>query len=74
MPVMRYRCDGCGKEFAKIFFEFDQAPQSCPVCGNADVHELGHAFSQDPETIARVWRGSCESCEDEGGCSVAASS
>jgi putative FmdB family regulatory protein len=66
MPIMKYRCDGCGKEFAKIFFTVGAAPQNCPVCGAPEIAQLGAAF---PEETGATKRPLCMTCEDgcEGG-------
>lgn len=62
MPVMKYHCNNCGNEFAKIFFNLEQAPKECPVCRTKDPEELGPAFHQDAASIARAMCGSCDSC------------
>ena len=75
MPLLRYRCTSCGKEFAKIFFSQEQAPRECPVCHAENPEELGAAFQYDQDMMRRVLCTSCESCDsDEGSCSAASSS
>ena len=40
MPILKYKCAGCGKEFAKIFFNPEDAPRHCPVCGDGNIEEV----------------------------------
>jgi len=78
MPLLRYRCNSCGKEFAKIFFTPENAPRQCPVCHADNPEELGEAFEYDQDMMRRVLCTSCESCEscesDGGSCSATTSS
>ncbi len=39
MPVYRYRCEDCGKNFEKrlTYAEFDSARPDCPGCGSLKV-------------------------------------
>ncbi len=62
MPIVNYRCHKCGKEFAKLFFDSQNAPRACPVCGAAHIEELGLAFPEYDESIERFARVSCEGC------------
>lgn len=59
MPIINYKCNDCGKDFAKIFVEPNGAPKICPVCSSTTITELGSAFSTDFNAFARL---SCESC------------
>ena len=70
MPVLKYHCHNCGNEFAKIFFNPEQAPKVCPVCEAPNPDELGPAFNQDTGSITRAMCGSCDSCgtDAESGC------
>jgi putative FmdB family regulatory protein len=63
MPALKYKCNDCGKEFAKIFFSLDNAPRECPVCGAEHIDELGPAFHADSEQIQRAVCVSCDTCE-----------
>lgn len=65
MPILSYRCNECGKEFSKIFFNLERAPRRCPVCGTENLSELGPTFEADEKTVARVFGVSCEGCGDE---------
>ncbi|MEW6352414.1 MAG: FmdB family zinc ribbon protein [Thermodesulfobacteriota bacterium] len=73
MPITKFECQSCGKEFAKIFTDAAGAPRSCPVCGADQLKELGPAFHPDVLQIRRAGCMSCGSCEEELSCSVAAS-
>jgi putative FmdB family regulatory protein len=73
MSIMNYRCLACGKEFAKIILNLDNAPRSCPVCQAADPVEVGPAFRQDASSLERVMCSSCDVCGDSS-CDAAASS
>lgn len=64
MPILNYRCQECGKEFAKILLNPDSAPKRCPVCGAAGPVELGPAFRQDTLSLERTMCMSCDSCDD----------
>lgn len=67
MPILKYKCRECGKEFAKIFSDPSQAPKECTVCRAPDPEELGNAFHTDPQSWARHFCTDCDSCEAEGG-------
>jgi len=69
MPINRYKCRECGKEFSKIFFTAENAPRDCPVCRATNLDELGPAFQADEQMARRVMGVSCETCADEGSCS-----
>jgi putative FmdB family regulatory protein len=64
MPILNYRCRECGKEFAKILMNDNNAPRSCPVCGAPEPIEEGPAFSQDASATERMLCTSCDSCAD----------
>jgi putative FmdB family regulatory protein len=69
MPILKYRCSACGKEFAKIFFNPEAAPRACPVCGAKDPIEIGLAFDSSGQSMARAMCGSCDACEgDDASC------
>lgn len=69
MPIIRYKCRECGKEFSKIFFTTENAPRECPVCRATNLDELGPTFQADDQTAQRVMGVSCETCADAGSCS-----
>jgi putative FmdB family regulatory protein len=54
MPILKYKCDDCGKEFAKIFFKPEDAPRDCPVCGERNIKEIGAAFDYDRKSMDRL--------------------
>ncbi len=33
MPIYRYKCDNCGKEFSVLQHIYDVPLKTCPVCG-----------------------------------------
>lgn len=68
MPIKRYRCRACGKEFAKIFFQADQAPRACTVCHAEDLEDLGQAF--EASCSPRFACASCATCGPDGSCST----
>jgi putative FmdB family regulatory protein len=70
MPILRYQCERCGKEFAKIIVDPEHAPKNCPVCESARITEMGPAFQTDPEQMKRALCMSCDSCEDEQSCGI----
>jgi len=77
MPILKYECSGCGKEFAKIFFEPEGAPQACPVCGGTDLQEVGQAFDYENKSLERLACVSCDcdTCgEQESPCALPVSS
>ena len=74
MPILKYKCRDCGKEFAKIFFKAEDAPGQCPVCRAEDPIELGAAFDYDGKSLERLMCDSCDSCADDGSCAVSESS
>ncbi len=63
MPVLKYKCNDCGKEFAKIFFSVPNAPRACPVCHAENIEEIGPAFTVDQDRLRRALCVSCETCE-----------
>ena len=70
MPISRYKCRKCGKEFAKIYFNLEDAPQKCPVCDAPSLEELGAAFHPDARQMERALCVSCDSCAEEGSCGI----
>ncbi|MFC1836872.1 FmdB family zinc ribbon protein [Thermodesulfobacteriota bacterium] len=68
MPISKFECTSCGKEFAKIFFRPEDTPKECPVCGAASVTEVGAAFKYDLQAYQRALGASCDTCSTgEGG-------
>jgi putative FmdB family regulatory protein len=65
MPILNYRCEECGKEFSKIFFNQEYAPRKCPVCGTEHLSEVGPAFEADERSTARTFGVSCAGCGDD---------
>ena len=41
MPILKFQCINCGKEFAKIFVDSSAPPKSCPVCGASSLEVSG---------------------------------
>lgn len=74
MPVSKYKCTDCGKEFAKIYFNLEDAPRKCPVCEATNLEELGAAFDYDIRQLQRLSCTSCDSCSEETGCAIVVSS
>ena len=73
MPITSYKCRDCGKEFSKIFFAVENAPRECPVCGEANLQELGPTFQGDEQMAQRLMGVSCETCGDADSCSASGS-
>lgn len=65
MPILKYVCVECGKEFSKIFFSLEHAPTKCPVCSSEHISELGDTFKTDQDLASRVLCMSCNSCSDD---------
>ncbi|MCL5125019.1 MAG: hypothetical protein M1511_11075 [Deltaproteobacteria bacterium] len=63
MPILNYLCEHCGKEFAKIFVDVENAPKRCPVCRSDRIVERGNAFKSDPVLVARLMSESCDTCD-----------
>lgn len=72
MPISKFKCRDCGKEFAKILVSLGDAPKSCPICGAASPEDLGAAFHADPRQMERGSCVSCDSCGDEVGSGIRA--
>jgi putative FmdB family regulatory protein len=68
MPIMKYTCRSCGKEFAKIFFSPENAPKRCPVCGGDNVQEKGPAFDAGARPLSSLICTSCEGCDHDHAC------
>jgi putative FmdB family regulatory protein len=66
MPILKFRCNDCGKEFAKILFTEAAIPKECPVCGAGNPEELGSVFGGESGLSQRRLCTSCDSCGDEG--------
>jgi putative FmdB family regulatory protein len=65
MPILKFRCRDCGKEFAKIIVKAEQAPRSCPVCGAEDLAVAGPAFEGAEEMTRRPMCMTCDSCGEQ---------
>ena len=65
MPILSYRCQECGKEFSKIFFNPKGEPRKCPICHGENLAELGPTFQADEKTVVRAFGVSCEGCGDD---------
>lgn len=63
MPIGKFQCHECGKEFAKIFFNEANAPRTCPVCGAENVEAIGPAFPEEEGVNNRPLCMTCDSCE-----------
>jgi len=74
MPILKYRCAQCGKEFAKILVNTGNAPKQCPVCSAPSPVEIGEAFTYDATSLNRYACDSCDSCGVEASCQAARSS
>jgi putative FmdB family regulatory protein len=70
MPILKYKCSECGKEFSKIFIDPTNAPQQCPVCGYDHPQEMGPAFDVEGKSPERSLCFSCDSCGDESACNL----
>ena len=64
MPIMKFRCGDCGKEFAKIYFSSQHAPKACTLCGAENLEELGPAFPVEEAVSQRPMCMTCDACED----------
>ncbi len=73
MPILKFVCHGCGKEFAKIFTDPANAPKYCPVCGADQLEELGPAFHPDVMQMRRSACVACDSCDQAIPCTIAVS-
>ncbi len=67
MPIPRFQCQECGKEFAKIIVNPNNRPQACPACGAGALREMGPAFPETDRRFADALCASCESCATESG-------
>jgi putative FmdB family regulatory protein len=74
MPILKYRCTDCGKEFAKILLNPGAVPKECPVCGAGGLEESGEAFEARGGSGQRAQCTSCEECSVEGCAPVSISS
>lgn len=70
MPILKYTCEDCGKEFAKIIVNEDHIPKNCPVCDSQVLVEHGAAFHADMDQTQRALCMSCDSCGEEQSCGV----
>ncbi len=74
MPIPKYKCTSCGKEFAKIVMRFQDIPRNCPVCGADGPVEMGPAFRYDKSSAERLNCVACDACGDEACATFSASS
>jgi putative FmdB family regulatory protein len=74
MPILKFRCAGCSKEWAKIMMDPQDAPRNCPVCGSANLEEIGPAFSYEGKSLERLMSVNCGTCGEEGFCGPVPSS
>lgn len=74
MPILKFKCEDCGKEFAKILMDENQAPGQCPVCGAENLKEKGPAFIMERTSLARYGCTSCDTCGGDSCHTVASSS
>lgn len=65
MPIPKYRCRECGKEFAKILVNLENAPRQCPVCRASELEEIGPAFEHNMSSQQRLSCASCDACGEE---------
>ncbi|MFH0821212.1 MAG: hypothetical protein V2B18_00545 [Pseudomonadota bacterium] len=63
MPIPKFNCRSCGKEFAKIVVKPEYMPRNCPVCGSEDIVGDSEAFISNGRYADM---GSCLSCESCG--------
>lgn len=66
MPILKFRCRTCEKEFPKIFLKPEQAPRTCPVCGADDIVIIGPAFEETDDRRKRALCMTCDSCGEYG--------
>jgi len=74
MPISKYRCIECGKEFSKILMKPEDAPHKCPVCGASGPIEMGPAFQYDRSSLDRLNCVACDTCGTGDTCGVFAAS
>jgi len=70
MPVLKYVCHTCGKEFPKIVTSPDKVPTKCIVCGAETLEEIGEAFPNNAVTLDRFFCNSCDSCTEDQSCGI----
>lgn len=70
MPILKYLCHSCGKEFPKIVITPDKAPEKCIVCGAETVEEIGEAFATTAGAVERFFCQSCDTCSGDLSCSI----
>ena len=48
MPIYDYKCDKCGEEFEKVFFDFkeDSETAECPKCKNPKAKKIPSVFGK----------------------------
>lgn len=74
MPILKFRCRSCSKEWAKIIANPEDSPRQCPVCGEAGPEEMGPAFSYEGKSLERLMSVTCGTCGEEGFCGPSPSS
>ncbi len=70
MPILKYRCLACGKEFPKIVITPEKAPRKCLVCGAETIKEVGEAFTNRAGSLERFFCQSCDSCSGDISCGI----
>jgi len=63
MPILKFSCKDCGKEFPKIIISVDSMPQKCIVCGSQNLEERGDAFEKTQDALSRYFCDSCDTCD-----------
>lgn len=63
MPIYRYKCDNCGKEFSVLQHIYDAPLKTCPICGGrlrklignvAVVYKSSGFYTTDSKTERKV--------------------
>jgi putative FmdB family regulatory protein len=67
MPISKFKCGDCGKEFAKIHTGAADETIKCPVCRSENTSELGAAFEPSGARLPGFsCDDSCDTCADTG--------
>lgn len=74
MPIYRYRCKKCGKEFDFLHKSMSASEEvRCEACGEKDVERILAPFSVGADTTSSGSGGSggsCPTCCPGGSCSL----